>query len=1095
MKKILTMLLVLLLSFATVISLASCDAIMDLFGGTNDGANTEGSSEGLQFILQEVSYMVSIGSCTAQNIVIPKTYNGLPVTDIMDFSDCDFIKSIEIPDTVIKIYPYAFNGCTNLIEQEGGVHYVDNWVVGCDKDRAEVKLRDGTVGIAHRAFENCANLQKIDMPESLIHIYDGAFLGCGSLMETVDGVNYIGNIAVSANLPSTKLTFRPATTMIASDFFGSFDEVIIPDSVKFIGTGVFFDGCERISIGSGVEYIGLYSLSGNDSLLEISVSESNKHYKSIDGNLYTKDGLALIQYCTGREATAFTVPSSVTAIDNYAFFGCYALEYVNIGSAVTHLGGFIFANCPNIKTINIPASVISIHPLSLVMCESLTEIRVDPDNAVYKSIYGNLYSKDEKTFILYAMGKEAKEFTIPHSVTHIGKYAFALCNNLEKILLGSGVTHIDEHAFSQCESLKNISLTGNVTYIGDYAFAECSSLTGLLIGDKVTSIGSRAFAMCENLASINLGDCAADISPDAFDECYAISQISLGSSNKVYTVSTEGICKKDGGAVVIRLKGSGGSGGNSGGNTGTGSDNWWDAIKYDETELRMQMTKCSNNGELIPGCEKYLAGSGAYATESRIDELIAQRNDSAYRDTKVNLEYVYCSDSYDIFGYTNTSDYIAAECMSNSSQSPDIFCNWMTDLTVCSLKGCFANLFSAQYGEGDYIGENYFALNMEGYMPDLMSSLSLSTNKWYVIASDYFMDIIRSEYVIPVNVSLFREIAGTNLYPAGTFVDINALMNEANVCSCDREICKCTDGTWTYDRLIQFSEAAYRLNGTSSTESLNSVLGFALDDTPAPARALVHSSTNIIQKWWEQDYHKYSYHYPQEYTSLSALFDKVTQMVDTDGIYFVTSEEAVDADSLTSHLAIRQKFANGSLLFGGITTLGALEDPEYRGMMTTEQGGFAILPVPKLNESCKYSTQLHVTAKMGAIRVNTEKFVQCSAFLNYQTIHSSGIVEEYYTSNFVHGDTDKNVVTANLDMLHFIRRNLRSALDATYEDVLDILYEDVNGEYYALDRYHQLLVDNGYRYNLADSGKYLIYQPMKDHRMQDIINEYDKLPS
>ena len=35
---------------------------------------------------------------------------------------------------------------------------------------------------------------------------------------------------------------------------------------------------------------------------------------------------------------------------------------------------------------------------------------------------------------------------------------------------------------------------------------------------------------------------------------------------------------------------------------------WWENIKYDDTELFFMMTNCDNTDELSSGCEQYLAG-------------------------------------------------------------------------------------------------------------------------------------------------------------------------------------------------------------------------------------------------------------------------------------------------------------------------------------------------------------------------------------------------------------------------------------------------------------------------------------------------------
>ena len=127
---------------------------------------------------------------------------------------------------------------------------------------------------------------------------------------------------------------------------------------------------------------------------------------------------------------------------------------------------------------------------------------MDSNNPAYQSIDGNLYSKDGKTLIQYAIGKTDTYFAIPSSVTSIGDYAFSWCSGLTSIEIPAGVTSIGAYAFYYCSSLTSIEIPAGVTSIGDEAFYSCSRLTSIEIPASVTSIGDRAFNGCSSLTSI-----------------------------------------------------------------------------------------------------------------------------------------------------------------------------------------------------------------------------------------------------------------------------------------------------------------------------------------------------------------------------------------------------------------------------------------------------------------------------------------------------------------------------------------------------------------------------------------------------------------
>ncbi|MEG2541045.1 MAG: leucine-rich repeat domain-containing protein, partial [Clostridia bacterium] len=99
---------------------------------------------------------------------------------------------------------------------------------------------------------------------------------------------------------------------------------------------------------------------------------NNANFKSIDGDLYSKDGSTLIQYAIGKTATIFTIPASVTNIGYGAFYGCSSLTSVTIPASVTTIGGSAFSGCIKLTSITIPAGVTSIGYGAFNGCRSLT---------------------------------------------------------------------------------------------------------------------------------------------------------------------------------------------------------------------------------------------------------------------------------------------------------------------------------------------------------------------------------------------------------------------------------------------------------------------------------------------------------------------------------------------------------------------------------------------------------------------------------------------------------------------------------------------------------------------------------------------------
>ena len=135
----------------------------------------------------------------------------------------------------------------------------------------------------------------------------------------------------------------------------------------------------------------------------------------------------------------------VTKIEGNAFYNCDNITSITISDSVTEIGNAIYS-CDKLTTVRIGSSVKKMGYTALSFCPSLTDITVSEDNPTYKSVDGNVYSKDGSTFYKYATGKGEKSLSLPNGVRIIGDYAFA-GGSLESIIIPKGVTHIGYRSF------------------------------------------------------------------------------------------------------------------------------------------------------------------------------------------------------------------------------------------------------------------------------------------------------------------------------------------------------------------------------------------------------------------------------------------------------------------------------------------------------------------------------------------------------------------------------------------------------------------------------------------------------------------------
>ena len=279
-------------------------------------------------------------------------------------------------------------------------------------------------------------------------------------------------------------------------------------------------GLEFTSNGDGTCYVSGIGTCTDTDIVVPAVSPSGDSVTSIgDSAFYDCNSL-----------TSVVIPDSVTYIGWGAFYYCSSLTSVVIPDGVESIDRYAFSDCSSLTSVVIPDGVTSIGNGAFRNCSSLTEIKVDSNNANYKDIDGNLYTKDGKTLIQYAIGKSDTSFTISDSVTSIGYYTFSNCTSLTGVVIPNSVKSIGVGAFFNCTRLTSVVIPDSITSIGDYAFCNCSSLTSVVIPDSVTSIGDGAFYGCSSLTSIVIPDSVTSIGSYAFDSCSSLESVVIPDS-------------------------------------------------------------------------------------------------------------------------------------------------------------------------------------------------------------------------------------------------------------------------------------------------------------------------------------------------------------------------------------------------------------------------------------------------------------------------------------------------------------------------------------------------------------------------------------
>ena len=514
-----------------------------------------------------LSYVVNgVGNITDNDIVIPATYNGKPVTGIAAnaFSGNSALISIIVPDSITSVGSDAFKGCSSLqYNEQDNALYLGNetnpYVVlvrAKDTSITSCAVNANTKVIYEAAFANCSNLTSIVIPNSVVQMGSAVFRGCSGLREMT--LPFVGDAVKPL---TTGNTFYPFGYVFGrTNYTGSYEAVQIVSRIeksgKYSGTayayylpssltkvtltggnityGAFQNSknVQSIVISEGATEIATYAFNGCSALTNISIPDSIMSvgvsaFANCTGLQYTEYGNALylgnttnpyvvLMNATDKSITSCTVNVKTKIIYYYAFYNCSSLTSVAMSDSVVVIGASAFSGCSSLNNITIPSGLTKLDEETFSGCSSLTEIII-PNGVTTIGTSA------------FAGCSSLSSIIIPDSVTLLGASAFRNCSSLTSVTVGNNVTAIGSHTFDGCSRLTDVTLGNNVATIGAYAFSGCSSLSSITIPNSVTSIDEYAFSGCADLLRITLPDSVKSIGEHAFSGCTSLESATIGN--------------------------------------------------------------------------------------------------------------------------------------------------------------------------------------------------------------------------------------------------------------------------------------------------------------------------------------------------------------------------------------------------------------------------------------------------------------------------------------------------------------------------------------------------------------------------------------
>lgn len=382
------------------------------------------------------------------------------------FAGCAEFTRVEIPKDTASIGAGAFASCsslkainvnvlnTNFSSVEGVLFNANrSTLIEYPPGKADsvyaIPLSVANLGAS--AFDSCANLVSITIPDHVTNIGSSVFAYCTRLagLTIPSGVTSLGSAAFYHCASLTRVDLSDHVTRLGNDTFAyctSLRGITIPDSVTKIGTYTFYHCASLTNVvwSGNITTFGDYTFADCTSLPQV------------------------------------TIPDSVVNMGNDTFYQCSSLTNVSLSANVRAIGNYAFADCGNLTGCVIPDRVITIGAYAFAYCTNLGSV----------AISGSVTSIGSDAFE-YCAGLAG--ITIPESVTSLGSYAFYRCTALTNVNLAADITGIGAEAFYDCTNLVSVVIPASVTGIGNHAFGNCPSLTGIWFLGNAPRTSSSAF--------------------------------------------------------------------------------------------------------------------------------------------------------------------------------------------------------------------------------------------------------------------------------------------------------------------------------------------------------------------------------------------------------------------------------------------------------------------------------------------------------------------------------------------------------------------------------------------------------------------------
>lgn len=275
------------------------------------------------------------------------------------------------------------------------------------------------VAIAPRAFEGCAALRRVILPESLRQIGEMAFSGCSHLrlLTIPGGVQRVGTLAFAKCSQLERVRIEPGVVQLGPSCFSkcaALKRVEMPASVTQIGGGAFFGCSKELRLYGAEEAPAAQYARLNGLTFDFQSWKDDEELVLRE----EEDGTLTVLGARQTAPHRIEIPTEicgrrVAAIAPKAFFASGTLEQLAVGGGVREIGESAFFGCRQLVSVSFERGLEQLKDSAFAGCESLTQV------------------------------------TLPWGTSAVGRMAFFGCTRLSFVKMPT-TTRVSDFAFDGC---------------------------------------------------------------------------------------------------------------------------------------------------------------------------------------------------------------------------------------------------------------------------------------------------------------------------------------------------------------------------------------------------------------------------------------------------------------------------------------------------------------------------------------------------------------------------------------------------------------------------------------------------------------------